>query len=682
MSCPLESAQPELATNCTGSTQTDDHKTPTKRNRTNHHTNRINRPPTNPRAKAKDITILYNLPVALAPAPAPRPEDAAALAELRRQLEQERQQRERERGAREQLLQQLQAMAAQQAAAARLELAAGRGGLALPLPVVQQQGHYGHLQPQQHHQQQQHWGPGPYGQHQQQQQRVTGFKRPADSLGAEVLNQAHSINSGSPGGPTSAGGSSSGATGSAAAAAAAAAALGRAAGSGGGGSAAAADGPAQAAALQLQLVPLPPWGAPPAGAPAPPAPVAPGGLQVVQSYACTRSRAFSLEGSMLLLAEASPLPGGGGGGGGAVGGAGGPQRLRKVSIFLPGAPTFIPLPGATTVRAVCPQRQAGSRLVAVGTQGAGLLVVSTDSNAVVHRLALPAGAAVWSAAWSRRCDQQLLLGLDQGRVALVDLRATGREHKGLVMVSDGGGAIGRQPLLSVAPLPAALPGGGSEDGGGMNAALVATPAGVAAWTEAGGGAFAQLLDAHALGAGSCEGAALHEPRGGGAPLLCASFRSKLAAGGSSQQQPRPALHALFGLAAAAGPLAPAAAAVAPALIGGSSQQQQPRPEPPPPPTAELSGHGSCRVVTAGAFARLPAAGGGEALAFFSGDERANTVAAWDCGRGAALRRGPWPCLEQPVVQVAAAARGPGMAPLIGALCESQLVLCEWAPDAY
>jgi len=336
----------------------------------------------------------------------------------------------------------------------------------------------------------------------------------------------------------------------------------------------------------------------------------------------------------------------------------------------------------------------------------GLLVASTQSGAVVHRLALPGGATVWSAAWSRRCDQQLLVGLDHGRLGLVDLRMTGREHKGLVVLSAGEGVVGRQPLLRVAPLPGALAGGrggGCDDGGGggANACVVATPGGVYGWSEGGGGLFEPLLEAQGLGGGSCESVALTDS--GGAPLLCASFRSKLAAA-PSQQPPRPAAHVLYRLgklqreepgereeAAASGAAGDgggsgeaAAGASEPQPQHAHQQQQHQQRHAPPAATAELIGHASCRVVTCGAFAHLPSmsgGGGGDALAFFSGDELSNTVAAWDCSSGMGMRRYPWPALEAPVVQVAAAARGGGVGgPLIGALCESQLLLCEWVPD--
>lgn len=90
---------------------------------------------------------------------------------------------------------------------------------------------------------------------------------------------------------------------------------------------------------------------------------------------------------------------------------------------------------------------------------------------MVHRLPLPGGAPVWSAAWSPSCDQQLLLGLDQGRLALFDLRMTGRPHRGLLALTAGDALLGRQPLLRLAAAPAGLLG----EGGARNACVVATP---------------------------------------------------------------------------------------------------------------------------------------------------------------------------------------------------------------
>ena len=647
-------------------------------------------PQCNSRARARDVTVIYNLPVAVAPAPEPRPEDTAAVARLQAELERERRQRAAERAEREALRAQLAMMAAQQRAAAAV--AASAAAAAAGAGAHWQRG-VGY--------QQQYGNPH---QQQQQQQRLVGHKRPGDPLDSGGGGGMAAARSAPPPQP---------ATSTRGAAAVAAEAPLRLvplpafdAASGGGSLDAGADGAATPTAA--------------AGAAAATPRVAPGGLQVVQKYACASSRAFSLEGTTLLLAEGAPP----------FAGAGqGQQRLRKVSIFLPGAPKWIALPGATAVRALAPQPGgAGSSrgLVAVGTQGAGLLLASAESDAVVHRAALPGGAAVWSAAWSRACDQQLLLGLDHGRLALVDLRMTGREpHRGLLLMASGDALLGPQPLLRVAPAPLGLLGGGGGGSGGSgsadaddgdanggagaadagaarNACVVATPKGLFTFSERGGGTFAPLLEAAALGGGTCEGVALLDSGVGGGggggsgggddgsdwPLLCASFRSKLAAaavppppvGASGQLQqdagqaaPRPAAHLLFRLAAAEGGGGAAAGTAAVASVSGGaggalSALAQ---------TAQLTGHASCRVVTAGAFARLPAVGGGLAPAFFSGDERGNTVAAWDCGSGAPLRRWQWPGLEGPAIQLSAVSRGGSAAPLVAALCESQLVLYEW-----
>ncbi|KAI8467153.1 MAG: hypothetical protein J3K34DRAFT_523977 [Monoraphidium minutum] len=511
-------------------------------------------PTCNQKAKPRDVTPLFNLPVAVAAAPPPPSAgDAAALAGLRRELEEER---------------------ARRAA----------------------------LQAQLQHQQQQ---------QQQQQQR-------------------------GPGGSWTSGG----------------AAAPDVAGGGGRSSMA----PAPEAAPQgpaLRLVPLPPWD--PAAAPAGGAGyarAAPGGLQLAQVYKCSGTRALSLQGSTLLLAESMPAAGGGGGGGG------GDQRLRRVSILMPGSSSYVPLPGAGRVCAVAPQPAAGGGgggggLVAVGTQGAGLLVVSPSSGAVVHRVPPPAVGCVWSAAWSAACDQQLLLGLDRGRLALVDLRMTRSDHKGLVALAAAPGV--QQPLLRVA----AAPMGGS----GGAAALAAAPGGVYAWSERGGG-FTQLLDARAAHGGNCESVAVHGGGGGGEseqPVVAVSLRSRLSAAGEAEP-PAPAAHLLFRLAPADG------AAAAPAAAAALGQ------------AARLAGHVSRAVVTAGEFVPLPgAAGGAEALAFFSGDEAGPAVAGWDCATGA--RAGGGCCaLPGPVLQVAASPRGGGGGmPLVGALCESQLALWRWEP---
>ncbi|GBF94385.1 hypothetical protein Rsub_07199 [Raphidocelis subcapitata] len=685
-------------------------------------------PQCNKKARPRDVCVLYNLPVAVAPAPAPAPapppEDAAAIAELRAQLERERREREAlslqlqaQQQRSQQALQQLAQGQTAHGGAARGPLnsdghpllAPQRYAASRPLPAMQPQAAAGPLGPQQSilvpsesivwqqlqqqhqylmHQQFRHQQQLQFQQHQQQQRQsqrpvgiTVGVKRPAGSREPEVVD----LTGGDGGGSADAGaGAGAGGGGSISA--------GRP-----GGGAAAAEVAAAAAQPHLRLVPLPGWGrgsdAGSGGSSSRCEPaIPPGGLHVAQIYRCSASRAFSLEGSTLLLAEAAAPAGGAG-----AWGSSAQQRLRKTSIYVPDAPVYIPLPGATTVRAVCPQ--PGSKLVAVGTAGAGLLLASTESDTIVHSLALPGGAAVWSAAWSAACDQQLLLGLDHGRLALVDLRMTGRAHKGLVLCASGERTLGRQPLLRVAPLPCGLGGGGGGGGGGGSGglSLVATPGGVYTFSDRGGGAFAPLLDARALGGGSCESISV-EPCDGDGPLLCASFRSRLGGGGGfglsqaqpTQQQERPAAHLLYRLAAAGGDEEREARSGGPSLSLGPSPGDSGSVSGgayaalPPPLTAELAGHSSSRVATSGAFARLPSSGAGAGgLAFLSGDEATSSLAGWDCGSGAPLRRWPWAAFEGPVVQVAAADRGAGggRAPLIAALCETQLMLFEWAPDA-
>ena len=70
---------------------------------------------------------------------------------------------------------------------------------------------------------------------------------------------------------------------------------------------------------------------------------------------------------------------------------------------------------------------------------------------------MPPGTRVWSVAWSAACEHQLVAGLDRGRLALVDLRMTGRECKGLLSVAAAPGV--QQQLLRVAALGAGAGGG-------------------------------------------------------------------------------------------------------------------------------------------------------------------------------------------------------------------------------
>lgn len=69
---------------------------------------------------------------------------------------------------------------------------------------------------------------------------------------------------------------------------------------------------------------------------------------------------------------------------------------------------------------------AARKLFALATKGAGLLIWSSDSNSVVQSIPLPSPAgSAWCCCWSLRQPLQLYAGLNDGSVALFDLRNTG-----------------------------------------------------------------------------------------------------------------------------------------------------------------------------------------------------------------------------------------------------------------
>lgn len=62
----------------------------------------------------------------------------------------------------------------------------------------------------------------------------------------------------------------------------------------------------------------------------------------------------------------------------------------QISLVCPAAPVYVGLPdNSKIIRSITPQpaadKDGGSRYVAVATGGAGLLVLSSQSNNVVHR---------------------------------------------------------------------------------------------------------------------------------------------------------------------------------------------------------------------------------------------------------------------------------------------------------
>lgn len=79
---------------------------------------------------------------------------------------------------------------------------------------------------------------------------------------------------------------------------------------------------------------------------------------------------------------------------------------------------------------------------------------------VVAPRSVPTQAPVWSVAWSHRHEQQLILGLDKGRLAVVDLRMTGSRALLLMTAAANSSSAGRGSCgagSGVTWLPAAAP---------------------------------------------------------------------------------------------------------------------------------------------------------------------------------------------------------------------------------
>jgi hypothetical protein len=307
----------------------------------------------------------------------------------------------------------------------------------------------------------------------------------------------------------------------------------------------------------------------------------------------------------------------------------GPASLRRISLAAPNAPLTLRLPlHSRGARAVAPPSWGGGggggggqSLAAVATAGAGLVLVSGQTGNAVATVPLSFGggggggaagggggpapgmsAGAWSVAWSPlRPTHELMVGLDGGRVATVDLRAAASassssssssqtHHRSRAVVSvvrvaaAGGG--GGAPIHTVAPLPqgceASLVGG---------EAVVASATGVwALWRQpgtAGGGARPEavpLFGGGAAAAGgqegplpplergaSCESVSVLGGGGGGGPgggrvgrvLVAVSVRRRhgaevqvhgLAGGGLSEEEEQEVDDESGGGAAGNGPL--------------------------------------------------------------------------------------------------------------------------------
>lgn len=371
----------------------------------------------------------------------------------------------------------------------------------------------------------------------------------------------------------------------------------------------------------------------------------------------------------LTLAQQHALPGGRGralafdlssGGSPALYAGDGPASLRKLSLLSPNAPLALRLPTHSRgARAVAPPAHVGCRhLAGVATAGAGLVVVSGETGNTVAAVPFLAGgrgigattssttaggpspgasAGAWSVAWSPlRPTHELLVGLDGGRVATIDLRcaaspsssasAAGRAVLSVVRVGGGAGAaaasfsssssslssstlVGGPPVHTLVPLPpgceAALVGGEFLAASAAGVFALWRPPGLGPLPLAAPGVTPQLP----RGA-SCESVSV-SPDG---RAVAVSVRRRAEQGGAEVW--------VFGLAGEeeeqegeeqeeedeGRPVAAAAAAAATAVT-----------------PLRLGGHASAAHMTAGAL--LPM-GGRQGLVYATGDEARRAPVAW------------------------------------------------------
>jgi hypothetical protein len=292
------------------------------------------------------------------------------------------------------------------------------------------------------------------------------------------------------------------------------------------------------------------------------------------------------------------------------------------------------------------------------------------------------------------------LGVDKGRLALVDLRMTG--DRALLYMS---------PLPAAAAAPGAAPGpsqpwhsllmlpqdwqqqhaaGIADADAATPEALLASAGGVYCWSSAQPDRF-QLLLPSSLHGGQCEALAL-APDG---CTVAASFRQPL---GHNRTNCQPVhylmqlgacqLAADAGAAASAGPAAVAAGAEATAvqasMAGGPGESSSSSGVADAvaagrrellASTLQLTGHSSQQLMTRGCF--MPGVTGlpGEQLLFASADEQSCMPRLWGCSSRASIRQQvQWQRMSSPVLQVAGGTAAAFNAVLLGTLSERQLKL--------
>jgi len=460
----------------------------------------------------------------------------------------------------------------------------------------------------------------------------------------------------------------------------------------------------------------------------------------------------------LALAQQHLLAGGKGralafdlaGGGAALYAGEGAASLRKISLVAPNAPLALRLPAHSRgARGVAPPAHPGAKLTAVATAGAGLVVVSGETGNTVATVPFAAwgggggggggawgrggggggpapgmSAATWSVAWSPlRPTHELLVGLDGGRVAVVDLRAASsssastslppssllsassssssgggggggggggnRAVVSVVRAVGGGGAHGGPPIHTIAPLPA-----GCEASLVGGVAIAASAAGVCAlWRRPG---FHRHTPFEAAAGQEClllpeRGAALERGASvescsvdGGGRLAAVSVRRRGAGpggGGGEGMGAEVLVYRLVGRCEEEEP-------------SGEEEEEEEEEQREDGEEDEdggggggngggkgggplrLVGHASASHMTAGALVDAAARGdgsGGEGVIYASGDEARLAPVAWRLPSGGPLRRGgaavspllpslaaPLPSALPSAVLAVAGARVPGL----------------------
>lgn len=340
-----------------------------------------------------------------------------------------------------------------------------------------------------------------------------------------------------------------------------------------------------------------------------------GRFQFLQSYSLWNSRSFSLHvpSALLLVPDADGVAPGSG------------LHIKKHSIVCPGVPTHIPLPGAAKLVKDISYHSA-QKLAAVATTGSGLLLASTSSDNVVAKFNFP--KPVWSVSWSSHQQHQLLVGLANGQVGVVDMRHASQP----LLVSESPGPPCPQPIHTVIAM---------DSDSSCQDILAASAAGVYRWNSQLPNSF-QLLTCCAPGT-TCEAISWHPQ----ASLLAVSHRGAISGVPPARHQIWARTHTTW----------------TPGDQNGTGFQ----------PYLDLKGHTSNLVMTRGTFLTLPRV---EAPLFSSADEDTSAPWLWRTDSGHIHRRmtDRWPTA---ITQISAGTSTSLGGCVLAASCSKMLKLYQW-----